>query len=132
MVVIGNPPYSGVSSNETEYANQLVQRYKVEPGGNTPLNERKHWLNDDYVKFISFAEQMITNNGEGIVALISNHGYLDNITFRGMRWRLARAFDEIFVLDLHGSTLKRETFPGGSQRSKCIRHPARRCDHFRD
>lgn len=109
MVVIGNPPYSGVSSNETAFANQLVKRYKVEPGGMTPLKERKHWLNDDYVKFISFAEQMVTSNGEGIVALITNHGYLDNITFRGMRWRLARSFDEIFILDLHGSTLKGET-----------------------
>ncbi|WP_131813608.1 type ISP restriction/modification enzyme [Mycolicibacterium fortuitum] len=109
MVVIGNPPYSGVSSNETTFANQLVQRYKVEPGGTTPLKERKHWLNDDYVKFISFAEQMVTSNGEGIVALITNHGYLDNITFRGMRWRLARSFDEIYILDLHGSTLKGET-----------------------
>lgn len=113
MVVIGNPPYSGVSSNETTFANKLVQRYKVEPGGQTPLQERKHWLNDDYVKFISFAEQMVTNNGEGIVALITNHGYLNNITFRGMRWRLARSFDEIHVLDLHGSTLKGETsLPG--------------------
>jgi hypothetical protein len=55
MVVIGNPPYSGVSSNETEDANRLVDKYKVEPGGRQKLQEKKHWLNDDYVKFIALA-----------------------------------------------------------------------------
>jgi predicted helicase len=59
MVVMGNPPYSGVSSNETDYANKLVDKYKVEPGGQVKLQERKHWLNDDYVKFIAFAEDMV-------------------------------------------------------------------------
>ena len=85
MVVLGNPPYSAVSSNETEQANKLVQKYKVEPGGKIKLQERKHWLNDDYVKFIAFAEDMVEKNGEGIVAMITNNGYLDNPTFRGMR-----------------------------------------------
>jgi len=115
MVIIGNPPYSGVSSNETEYANQLVSKYKVEPGGTQKLKERKHWLNDDYVKFIAFAEDMIDKNGEGIVAMITNHGYLDNPTFRGMRWHLAKTFDSINILDLHGNTLKKEVSPDGSK-----------------
>ena len=57
MVVIGNPPYAGVSSNETDWANALIERYKVEPGGQTKLKERKHWLNDDYVKFIAFSDR---------------------------------------------------------------------------
>src|SRR5690606_18376533 len=86
MVVMGNPPYSLVSSNETEYANSLIKKYKVEPGGQQNLQERKHWLNDDYVKFIAFAEQLIERNGEGILAMITNNGYFDNPTFRGMRW----------------------------------------------
>jgi hypothetical protein len=115
MVVIGNPPYAAISSNETEWANALVDRYKVEPGGKAKLKERKHWLNDDYVKFLSFAEQMIERNGSGVVAMITNHGYLDNPTFRGMRWRLAQTFDVIYVLDLHGNTMKKETPPDGSR-----------------
>lgn len=115
MVVIGNPPYSGVSSNETEYANSLVDRYKVEPGGQQKLQERKHWLNDDYVKFISLAETMVSKSGEGIVAMITNNGYLDNPTFRGMRWHLAKTFDTIFILDLHGSAKKKEKSPDGSK-----------------
>jgi len=64
MVVMGNPPYSLVSSNETEYANSLIKKYKVEPGGQLNLQERKHWLNDDYVKFIAFAEQLIAKTGK--------------------------------------------------------------------
>lgn len=115
MVVIGNPPYSAASSNETEYANGLVEKYKVEPGGLQKLKERKHWLNDDYVKFIALAENFIDDNGEGVVGFITNHGYLDNPTFRGMRWRLMESFDIIYILDLHGNAKKREITPDGSK-----------------
>jgi len=115
MVVVGNPPYSGVSSNETKYANSLVEKYKVEPGGKLKLQERKHWLNDDYVKFIAFAEDLIKKNKEGIVAFITNHGYLDNPTFRGMRWHLMNTFNSIHVIDLHGNTKKKEVSPDGSK-----------------
>jgi predicted helicase len=114
MVVIGNPPYSGISSNETDFANSLIKPYKVEPGGIQPLQEKKHWLNDDYVKFFAFAESAINRNGSGIVALVTNHGYLDNPTFRGMRWRLRQSFDQIYVLDLHGNSKKKERAPDGS------------------
>lgn len=115
MVIMGNPPYSGVSSNETKYANNLIAKYKVEPGGAQKLQERKHWLNDDYVKFIAFAEDVIANNGEGIVSMITNNGYLDNPTFRGMRWHLAKTFDKIYILDLHGNSKKKESAPDGGK-----------------
>lgn len=115
MVVMGNPPYSGVSSNETKFANALIGKYKVEPGGKQKLQERKHWLNDDYVKFIAFAEDMVERNGTGVVAMITNNGYLDNPTFRGMRWHLAKTFDKIYVLDLHGNAKKKETAPDGGK-----------------
>jgi len=115
MVVMGNPPYSGVSSNETENANGLVDKYKIEPGGKIKLQERKHWLNDDYVKFIAFAEDMIAKNGDGIVGFITNHGYLDNPTFRGMRWHLMDTFDTIYVIDLHGNAKKKEVAPDGGK-----------------
>ena len=115
MVVIGNPPYSGESMNKNKYALSLIDKYKVEPGGQQKLNERNpKWLNDDYVKFISFAEDMISKNSKGIVAMITNHGYLDNPTFRGMRWHLAKTFDKIYILDLHGNIRKKEKSPDGS------------------
>lgn len=115
MVLLGNPPYSGVSSNETVYANSLVSKYKFEPGGKEKLKERKHWLNDDYVKFIAFAEDMINKNSEGVLGFITNHGYLDNPTFRGMRWHLMNTFDSIYVVDLHGNAKKKEVSPDGSK-----------------
>lgn len=115
MVVMGNPPYSGVSSNETVYANSIIKKYKVEAGGLSKLDERKHWLNDDYVKFIAFAEDMVAKNeGGGVMAMITNNGYLDNPTFRGMRWELRKTFDKIYVLNLHGNVRKKETAPDGS------------------
>ncbi len=120
MVVIGNPPYSGISSNETEYANSLVDKYKIEPGGLQKLQERKHWLNDDYVKFIAFAEDMIIKNGEGVIGFITNHGYLDNPTFRGMRWHLRNTFDLIYILDLHGNSNKKETNPDGGSKDENV------------
>lgn len=116
MVVIGNPPYSGESSNKTDYAMSLVAKYKFEPDGTQKLQERNpKWVNDDYVKFIAFAEDMIANNGTGVVAMITNHGYLDNPTFRGMRWHLTQTFDAIYVLDLHGNSKKKETAPDGGK-----------------
>lgn len=111
MVVIGNPPYSGESSN-TFYSENDV--YKVEPGGKQKLQERNSkWINDDYVKFIRFAESQIEQTGEGVLAMITAHGYIDNPTFRGMRWHLMQTFDEIYILDLHGNTNKKEKTPEG-------------------
>ncbi|GAB3595122.1 N-6 DNA Methylase [Corynebacterium faecale] len=115
MIVLGNPPYAAVSNNETEYANSLVQRYKVEPGGRQRLQEAKHWLNDDYVKFIAFSEDVIIRNETGILAMITNNGYFDDPTSRGMRWHLTKTFDKIYLLDLHGNANKKEKTPAGGR-----------------
>jgi predicted helicase len=112
MCVIGNPPYSGISMNKFYTDNDV---YKVEPGGKQKLQERKHWLDDDYVKFIRYGESLIEKNENGgIVAMITAHGYIENPTFRGMRWHLRRTFDKIYVVDLHGNSRKKETCPDGS------------------
>ncbi len=114
MVVIGNPPYSGESFNKGAFATKLVEKYKYEPGGIEKLKERNpKWINDDYVKFIAFAQDLISKTGEGIVAMITNHGYIDNPTFRGMRWHLSKTFSSIYVLDLHGNAKKKEVAPDG-------------------
>jgi type I restriction-modification system DNA methylase subunit len=115
MCVIGNPPYSGESSNKGDWIMALMEAYKKEPGGKEKLKERNpKWINDDYVKFIRFAEHLIEKNGEGVLGFITNHGYLDNPTFRGMRWHLLKTFDKIWVLDLHGNAKKKEVSPDGS------------------
>jgi len=115
MVAMGNPPYSGHSVNQGVWMETLLEAYKQEPGGKQKLQEKNgKWLNDDYVKFMRLGEHYIAKNGEGILAYITNHGYLDNPTFRGMRWHLLNSFDAIYVLDLHGNAKKKETAPDGS------------------
>jgi predicted helicase len=114
MCIIGNPPYSAQSSNKGEWINSLVNSYKYEPGGAVKLKEKNpKWLNDDYVKFIRYAQHLIERNGEGIVAYINPHGFIDNPTFRGMRWSLMQTFDQIYVIDLHGNSNRKEINPNG-------------------
>ncbi len=113
LVIMGNPPYSGHSTNIGEWIRGLIDTYKVVDG--KPLGERNpRWLQDDYVKFLRFAQWKIEQAGRGVVGMITNHGYLDNPTFRGMRQSLMQTFDDIYVLDLHGNSLKKETCPDGS------------------
>lgn len=111
MCVIGNPPYSGISDNKGKWISDLIEDYKYVDG--IHFGEKKHWLQDDYVKFIRMSSHLIEKNGEGVLGFITNHGYLDNPTFRGMRWHLLNSFDRIFVLDLHGNTNKKEVTPDG-------------------
>lgn len=115
MVMIGNPPYSGESQNKGEWIMQLMEDYKKEPGGKTGLKERNpKWINDDYVKFIRLAQYYIERNKRGVIGFINPHGFLDNPTFRGMRWNLLSTFDKIYTINLHGNNKKKETCPDGS------------------
>jgi predicted helicase len=125
MVVLGNPPYSGHSENKSAWIADLLRGHDRTTGKPTgdyfkvdgqPLGERNpKWLNDDYVKFIRFAQWRIENTGYGILAFICNNGYLDNPTFRGMRQSLMETFDDIYILNLHGNSKKKETAPDGSK-----------------
>ena len=91
MVVIGNPPYSGHSANDMPEDWIKLNDYYFVDG--KPLGERNpKWLQDDYVKFIRFGQWRIEHTGEGVLALITNNGFLDNPTFRGMRQHLLRTF----------------------------------------
>ncbi len=121
MVVLGNPPYSVNSSNAAvdaegrpNFIGKLIHEYYSVDGA--PLGERNpKSLQDDYVKFIRFGEWRISRTGHGVLAFITNHGYLDNPTFRGMRQHLMQTFDEIYVLDLHGNSNKHEVAPNGEK-----------------
>ena len=115
MVVIGNPPYSGESANKGEWIMSLMDDYKKEPGGVEKLKEKNSkWINDDYVKFLRYGQHFIEKNGEGVLAFINPHGFLDNPTFRGMRWNLLKTYDKIYTIDLHGNSKKKEVSPDGS------------------
>jgi hypothetical protein len=111
LVITGNPPYSGNSKNKGSWITTAIDGYKFtfesdETGKQVrkPLGEKNpKWLNDDYVKFLRFAQLKMDAVKEGIVGVITNHSWLDNPTFRGMRQSLMRTFNQIYVLDLHGS-----------------------------
>jgi predicted helicase len=133
MVILGNSPYSGHSANAGQWIANLLRGRATQADARTgevstvqtesyfmvdgaPLGERNpKWLNDDYVKFLRFAQWRIERTGYGVVAFITNHGYLDNPTFRGMRRSLMETFDDIYVLDLHGNAKKRERAPDGGK-----------------
>lgn len=113
MVVLGNPPYSGHSANKGEWIDGLIRDYYKVDG--LPLGERNpKYLQDDYVKFIRFGQWRINQTGFGVLAFVTNHGYIDNPTFRGMRQSLMQSFSEIYILDLHGNAKKKEVCPDGS------------------
>ena len=109
MVMIGNPPYSVSSSNKSEWIQNLLDDYKKN------LNERKINLDDDYIKFIRLGHYFVEKNGDGILAYISNNSFIDGITHRQMRKTLMETFDEIYILNLHGDTRKKEVAPDGGK-----------------
>ncbi|EAK0436317.1 DNA methyltransferase [Campylobacter lari] len=148
LIITGNPPYSGASSNKGLYEDEIKISYGLEPSKANLSKEQKEWINlyfkekskqntstfkaiyekhkleneknpkwllDDYVKFIRFAQSKIDSQENGIFAFISNNGFLDNPTFRGMRYSLMQSFDKIYILNLHGDTRKKEKAPDGSK-----------------
>jgi predicted helicase len=121
--VIGNPPYSGLSANMGPWIDGLLKG-RLPDGTRTasyyhvdgePLGERKVWLQDDYVKFIRLSQWLLDRSGAGVHGYISNHGYVDNPTFRGMRFALLQSFQKMCILDLHGNPKKKEVPPSGGR-----------------
>lgn len=117
-VVVGNPPYSKISSNLTPEMRATVERYRYLNG--EKIKERGALqfeinLQDDYVKFFRLCEGEIGTSNIGIVGLITNNGYLSTPTLRGMRDSLLETFNSMWVLDLHGHLAKREIGSDGAQ-----------------
>ena len=121
LVILGNPPYSANSANYNAWTDKLLKEdidgatgyYTVD---GKPLGEQNSkLLQDDYVKFLRFAQWKIHKAGQGIVGMITNHSYLENVTFRGMRQSLMNTYNEIYIIDLHGNSLKKETTPDGGK-----------------
>ncbi len=159
LIITGNPPYSGASSNEGLFEWEVKATYGIEPefqtieieknvkltdkiqtllnniqkqkesGSKNALKELKKlhskyklqkeknpkWLLDDYVKFMRFAQNKIESLGHGLFGFISNNAFLDNPTFRGLRRSLLECYDELYILNLHGNTRKKEETPQGAK-----------------
>lgn len=103
MCVLGNPPYSVSSTNKSRWILDILKDYKKD------LKETKINLDDDYIKFIRYGQYYIDKNGEGVLAYISNNSFIDGVTHRQMRKHLLKSFDKVYILDLHGSSMKNET-----------------------
>ncbi len=159
LIITGNPPYSGASSNEGLFEWEVKATYGIEPEFQTietkknvkladeiqthlkniqkqkegsskdalktlkslhskyKLQKEKNpkWLLDDYVKFMRFAQNKIESLGHGLFGFISNNGFLDNPTFRGLRRSLLKCYDELYILNLHGNAKKKEETPQGAK-----------------
>ncbi|MBT7171022.1 MAG: N-6 DNA methylase [Phycisphaerales bacterium] len=124
MVVLGNPPYSGESANTGQWSKDLIRNKLPGRSGapgyfecdGKPLDEKNpKWINNDYAKFIRFGQARVEQTGYGVLAFITDHGYIDNPTFRGMRQSLMRTFDDIYILDLHGNPDKMKIAPDGTK-----------------
>ena len=114
LVITGNPPYAGHSKNTGAWITEQIDTYKTVDG--QPLGERNlKWLQDDYVKFIRFAQEKMEQAEEGVVGIITNHSFLDNPTFRGMRQSLMETFNQLYVFDLHWNVKKKERTPEGGK-----------------
>ncbi len=110
LVVLGNPPYSNFGrQNRNDFILGLLDDYK------RGLNEKKINLDDDFIKFLRWAHDRIERTGSGIIGFITNNVYLDGLTHRRMRESLLETFDEIYILNLHGSAKKQETAPDGTK-----------------
>jgi predicted helicase len=68
-------------------------------------------LDDDYIKFIRFAHHQIESTGFGVIGFVTNHSYLNGLIHRGMREELLKYFDTLYIMDLHGNSLLKETTP---------------------
>lgn len=116
-VVIGNPPYSKISSNLTPEMRAIVERYRFV--GGERIRERGALqfeinLQDDYVKFMRLCETTVLAANVGVLGLITNNGYLSTPTLRGMRDSLLETFSTLRIIDLHGHLAKGEVGPDGT------------------
>lgn len=114
-VILGNPPYAGHSANNN--VPSIVSAVHDYKRGYADLQKpgQAKWLQNDYVKFIRFAEQRILQTGVGVLGYITDHSYLDNPTFKGMRRHLRNSFPYLRIVDLHGNSKKKEKAADGSK-----------------
>lgn len=104
-IVIGNPPYANYSANLSPEARRIVDKYRNFRGA--PIRERNQLqfernIQDDFVKFISVAQDLVRLSGMGVLSYITNGTMLASTSLRGMREHLVQEFSRLFELNLHG------------------------------
>ena len=100
LVVLGNPPYNGFAGMAVDEEHELSEAYRTVRRVRRPEGQG---LNDLYVRFFRMAERRIAERtGSGVVCFISNHSWLDGLSFTGMRERYLEAFDAVRIDCLNG------------------------------
>ena len=108
FVVIGNPPYNASQSNENDnnknrpheaVDNRVRATYVA--ASTAQLNNKVY---DPYVKSLRWASDKI--GPEGMIAFVTNNGFIDGRMFDGLRQCLAEEFDILHILDLGGNMRK--------------------------
>jgi predicted helicase len=114
FVVISNPPYNAWQANENDNNKNRkygeVDRWVADTYAADSKASNKNSLSDPYVKAIRWASERIGD--EGVVAFVTNNGFIDGIACDGMRKHLAQGFDEIYTLDLTGNVRKNPKLSG--------------------
>lgn len=105
-VVIGNPPYSKgqTSGNDNNQNNSYptLDGHIRDTYAARSTATNKNNLYDSYIRAIRWASDRIGDSG--IVAYVSNGGYIDGNTADGLRLSLMDEFTSVFVFNLRGNT----------------------------
>ena len=114
FAIVGNPPYNAGQVNENDNNKnrkyEAIDKRVAKTYGKDSQATLRNKLSDPYVKAIRWASDRI--GWQGIVALVTNSGFMEGVAFDGMRKRLAADFDEIYVLDLSGNVRKNPSLSG--------------------
>jgi predicted helicase len=107
-VIFGNPPYSaGQESANDNNANLSYPRLDASIGAtyakqSTAVN--KNSLYDSYVRAIRWASDRLVEAPQGgVVAFVTNGGYIDSNTADGLRLTLTGEFHHLYVFNLRGN-----------------------------
>lgn len=104
-VIVGNPPYSvGQGSANDDAANleypKLDERIRATYAARTKMTNKRA-LYDSYIRAIRWSSDRVGK--VGIVAFVTNAGWIDNNITDGLRECLAEDFSDIHVLHLRGN-----------------------------
>lgn len=106
-VIIGNPPYSvgqrSANDNAQNETYPALEKRIAETYANKTNATNKNSLYDSYIKAFRWASDRIDNRNGGIIAFITNIGWLDGMAMTGFRNCLEKDFSSIYIFNLRGA-----------------------------
>lgn len=107
-VIFGNPPYSvGQGSANDDNANLKYPKLDASIAATYAARSasvNKNKLYDSYIRAIRWAsDRLLSSPQGGVVAFVTNGGYVDSNSLDGLRIALAREFHHLYVFNLRGN-----------------------------